>query len=321
MKTDFLKLTIRYPQALDEEINSIVIAGDVLGTEVIDTRTLDDYEAERPDWELAIREELEEELRGASQDHLAQGKTVQNIFFEHTTSGELAMNAMERQFYEQFGGQVEVLEEGIIRNENWDLEWKKHFEPVSIGKRVLILPAWYDEPVETDRRIIRIEPGMAFGTGTHETTALCLEELECMEISGKRTLDVGCGSGILSIFMQAEGAGESVAVDIDDQALRSAANNIALNASAVQVFHSDLLAAVEGSYDIICANLLADIVIRMLDEVSDYLNPGGRLVLSGILIERSEDVSAKLASVGLKVVRTRILGDWIMLAAMREEEA
>lgn len=321
MKSDFLKLTIRYPQILDEEINNIIIASEVLGTEVMDARTLEDYEQERPEWELAVREELEEGLRSASQDHLAKGMTVQNIYFENTTAGDLAMNAMERQFYEQFGGQVEVLEEGVIKNENWDQEWKKYFEPVNIGKRVLILPAWHDSETETDRRIIRIEPGMAFGTGTHETTALCLEELEETAVSGKRTLDVGCGSGILSIYMQEEGARESVAVDIDEQALRSAKHNIALNDVEVTVLYSDLFSAVEGRFDIICANLLADIVIRMLDEVEAYLNPEGTLVLSGILLERAEAVRDKLESVGFTVFRTRILGDWAMLAAMRKEWA
>ncbi|WP_224984295.1 50S ribosomal protein L11 methyltransferase [Geomonas agri] len=187
----------------------------------------------------------------------------------------------------------------IIKNEDWANNWKVHFKPVRIGKRLVIKPTWEEyQPVEGDL-VIQIDPGMAFGTGAHPTTKMCLESLERIAVAtdGRKlpnpVLDVGTGSGVLSIAAALLGATEITAVDIDPEAVRVTQENLELNGvdSVVKASTTDL-SQLPGGYAVVVANILAEELVRLSDQLTSRVAPGGWLILSGILTEKEEFVRA-----------------------------
>lgn len=215
-----------------------------------------------------------------------------------------------------------------IQNENWADAWKKHYHPIPIGERLIIVPAWLDSPDET-RIPIRIDPGMAFGTGTHPTTQLCLEMLEHYTPISGDILDIGCGSGILSIVGIKLGAARAFGVDIEKDAVPSAARNAASNGVANQAFFSlgSLDEVKSGVFEIqqaplVLANILAHILKRLLDTgLGDLIAPSGVLILSGILEEQLPDMIAKLQAHDLHVIEQKQIEDWVAVAVKRDGDA
>jgi len=204
---------------------------------------------------------------------------------------------------------------------NWAETWKQHYQPIPIGKRLMIVPAWLDSPDPT-RIPIRIDPGMAFGTGTHPTTQLCLEMLEEYSPAGEAVLDIGCGSGILSIAAVKLGAQRAYGVDVEDEAIPAAQANAATNEMATQVEFA--LGSVEevkcGIFPIrqaplVLANILASILQRLLVAgLGELVAPGGVLVLSGILEEQVADMEAAVQAQGLQILSRKQIEDWVALA-------
>lgn len=205
-----------------------------------------------------------------------------------------------------------------VNEEDWADSWKQYYKPIKIGKRVVVVPQWEHYDASEDDIIVSMDPGMAFGTGTHETTRLVMELLEKYTSPGCKVLDVGCGSGILAICAAKLGAGQCRAYDIDLTAVKVARDNIVMNKveDRVSCDQSDLLAQVEndGGYDVICANIVADIIIRMAPRVASYMRPGGVLLASGIITSRSDDVVRELEAGGLRVIERRDDNDWCAFA-------
>jgi len=206
-----------------------------------------------------------------------------------------------------------------VRDEDWSSSWKTHFKPLRVGRRLLIEPTWEQAARHADDLVLRIDPGMAFGTGGHETTRLCLELLERIMddmplMMSPSVLDLGTGSGILAMAAVKLGAGTVCAVDIDPQAVEVARENLALNDLSDQVECSTApLESLAGPYDIILANILAEELVRMAAQLAARLSRDGRLVLSGILAEKEEFVRNGFAGHGLTYVETTRLGDWVAL--------
>ena len=224
-----------------------------------------------------------------------------------------------------------------IQETNWVESWKEHYHPIPVGNRLMILPSWYENP-DPERIPIIIEPGMAFGTGTHPTTQICLELLESAFDERRKTndhkpssailrppsvIDVGCGSGILTIAAHKLGAGSLLGVDIDPEALDNARKNAELNGVAHQIEWAvgSVRELRVGQFslekvDILLANILAPVIIRLLgQEMADLLHESGVMILSGILAEQEDDVRAALKQYGLGVGSRRQVGDWIGLLA------
>lgn len=201
-----------------------------------------------------------------------------------------------------------------MKEEDWANSWKKYYKPIRIAHRLMVVPTWEEyEPKEGDL-ILKMDPGMAFGTGTHETTRLCATLTEDYMKPGARVLDVGTGSGILAIAASKLGAGEVMAYDIDPVAVRVAQENCDVNGCTnVTCGISDLLAGVDtkgGLYDFVCANIVADIIVRMADDILRYMKPGGLLAVSGIIDTQAERVQAALTRGGLTHILTRAENDW-----------
>ena len=203
-----------------------------------------------------------------------------------------------------------------MQEENWADSWKKYFKPIPLG-RVTIVPAWESYEAKEGEIIVSIDPGMAFGTGTHETTRLVMKIMQDVVKGGEAVLDVGCGSGILSICASKLGAKSCNAYDIDPVAVKVTKENaIASGCSNITAGTSDLLRGVEkkaDGYDVCVANIVAEIILRMLPDIKDYLTPGAPIILSGIVKEREEDIKNASLSLGFTVERIERENDWVAM--------
>ncbi len=215
---------------------------------------------------------------------------------------------------------VEISISGI-NEEDWANSWKAYYKPIRIGERIVIVPAWEKYNAKEDDIIVRMDPGMAFGTGTHETTRLVIGLLEKYVRPDIRVLDVGCGSGILAICAAKLGAGECKAYDIDPVAVKVARENIKDSGlSNVTCDVSDLLRQVDTAYapyHVICANIVADIIIRMTPHVGRLMDVHSVILASGIIVERAEDVIACFEANGFQIVERAEENGWCALAVKK----
>ena len=220
---------------------------------------------------------------------------------------QLEVNALD--------GKIELVG---VNEEDWANSWKQYYKPIKVGDRIVICPAWEQYTPTGDELMIRMDPGMAFGTGTHETTRLVIRLLETYTKPGCRMLDVGTGTGILAICASRLGAGVCRAYDIDPTAVRVARENIKDSGlENVTCDQSDLLRQVDlsdGPYDVVCANIVADIIIRMAPDVGRYMKDDAILLCSGIIEERSGDVIEAMDANGLAVADILHDNDWCGIA-------
>ena len=215
-------------------------------------------------------------------------------------------------------GTLAVSSKGVSE-EDWANNWKQYFRPLPVGERLWVTPTWVDEPVPAGRTALHIDPGSSFGTGQHDTTRLCLAMLESCVTPGAKVLDIGCGSGILSIGAMLLGAGSAKAIDIEQNAAESALENAVRNGISPKdyetfcgnILEDDSLAASFGTgWDVVCANIVSDILIAMRELFVKYLRSGGTLLLSGIIDERLDEVKAAMTEVGLRVEEVGQSAGW-----------
>lgn len=207
--------------------------------------------------------------------------------------------------------------------EDWVNNWKQYFHPMPVGKRLLIRPLWIDDYDAQGRKVLSIEPGLAFGTGSHPTTRLCLETMENYVTGGEDVLDIGCGSGILSVAALLFGASSAFGVDIDPLAVKTAVQNAAENGFETPQFRAvqgDLSDRVTGQYDVILANIVADIVMRLNTQVTPFLKPGGVYITGGIIDTREPEVLASFAENGFTVFERHESDGWLVFVCQKEKE-
>jgi len=208
-----------------------------------------------------------------------------------------------------------------VNEEEWATAWKKYYHPVKISERFTIVPTWENyEKVSTDELIIELDPGMAFGTGTHPTTVMSLQALERTVKAGDTVIDVGTGSGVLSIGAALLGASNVQALDLDEVAVRSARENIELNqvGNIVTVGQNNLLQGIEGPVDIVVANILAEVIVRFVDDAAKVLKPGGMFITSGIISAKKEDVKKALTAAGFVIQEVTLMEDWVAIIAQKQ---
>ena len=203
-----------------------------------------------------------------------------------------------------------------VDGDDWIDIWKKHFRPLHIGERVVVCPEWIEYAPKEGEAVVRLDSNMAFGTGEHETTAMCLELLQQYLRPGDTVVDVGCGSGILGIAALLMGAGFAYMTDIDYVAVQSAAHNAALNGvdGRTKIALSDLLEDADVRGQVMTANITADILCRLAGSIPKNLCPGGALILSGIIAPKLAQVIAAYEGVGLHLVKQLQRGEWYALA-------
>ena len=303
-----------------ETVEALLSSLDIDGLVIDDEEEFQDFlENNRQYWDY-VDEDLEKAMRGRSRVtfYLPADETG----FAKMGEVRIALEALKQQRTD-CGTLLMTLED--LEDADWENNWKQYYKPMEIGERLLVIPQWLQEDpkvkalLSQGRVPLILDPGLTFGTGSHATTRLCLTALERHIRGGERVLDLGCGSGILSIAALRLGAAEAVATDIDDKCLTVAYDNAALNgigADTYTVLVGDVLsdetfrARVGGGYQIVVANIVADVIKALAPMVQSFLAPGGLFLCSGIIDDRAEEVAAALTAAGLEILETRDAEGW-----------
>ena len=270
----------------------------------------EDYsDLEAAAWEIAHIDLIDEELLEKNRE-----ESVIHIYIEEGNNPAEAVSFIsERLNSEGISYRIETVG---CSEEDWADKWKAFFKPTPVGERLFVRPIWIDEYDAGDRAVLNIEPGAAFGTGTHETTRLCLETLDKIIKDGDTVLDIGCGSGILAIASMLLGAKEGFGVDIDPLAVKTAKENGLMNnlkESELTFVCGDLADKVTKKYDVVVANIVADIIILFSTQVKAFMKTGAKFIASGIIDTRADEVCTALQGAGL-VLKERIEENgWVCL--------
>ena len=295
---DWLELLLKVPAEKLETAEAIANMAVPYGIYIEDYSDL-----EQGAMEIAHIDLIDEELLARDREH-----AIIHIYFGADDS--LAEASAYLSEHLKAAGVPFEIDKSMVLESDWKDRWKQYFKITEIGKKLLICPEWEIKP-ETERKIITIDPGAAFGTGTHATTRLCLELLESYTPTDNM-LDIGCGSGILGIGAALLGTKEAVGVDIDPVAVRVAAENAELNgvSDAVSFKVGDLVENINGKFNIVCANIVADAIIGLSAVVGDYLKKDGVFICSGIIDIRVAEVENTLISNGYKIEKHLVLDNW-----------
>jgi len=247
-----------------------------------------------------------------------------HVYFQEQTNMTAVIEYLTARFDAE-GIPMSVMS-NTVKEDDYANSWKQYYKPLTIGS-IAVVPQWEDYEKKEGETVLRIDPGMAFGTGTHETTSLCIEEIQKYAVEGKKVLDIGCGSGILSIVSLLKGAEEVNAIDIDPNAVKVSHENASLNTYSgdFKAVTGNILAMdeaakglVEGKkYNFILANIVADVIIRLASFVGELMTEDGVFIMSGIITERREEVMNALADNGFTVKGEHEKGGWLCIAATR----
>lgn len=283
-------------------------AGDIASMVVPYGIYIEDYsELEKEAWEIAHIDLIDEELLEKDRT-----KAIVHVYIAPQENPQEAV-AFLRERYSAENIENEILL-NACKNEDWENNWKQYFHPIPVGEKLLIRPTWEDEFDAGDRKVLNIEPGLAFGTGTHETTRLCLETLEKHINDGTTVLDIGCGSGILSVASLLLGAEKAVGVDIDALAVKTAIENGEANGfrePEYTILQGNLTDKVSGKYNVVVANIVADVIIMFCENVADFMYDNSVFITSGIIDTREQDVLDAFDKYGFEVLERHTEGGWV----------
>ena len=302
---DWVELTVETTSLGTEAVSACLVAAGAVGTQIIDRADIPGPEALRETWAL-----MDEELLSRMPEQ-AQVKA----WFQTPEEAETAAVKVEKlKKTAGFDAGTLIVSRGRVADEAWAESWKRHFHPIHIG-RFVICPSWENYEAQPDEIVIDMDPGMAFGTGWHETTRLCLDMIARL-YQGGRALDVGTGSGILALALGKLGARDVLAVDIDQGAVKAARENVEKNglASAIELRRGDLTQGIRGLFDFACANILADAIIMLAPALRPLMAAGGLFVASGIVKDRAQDVEDALIQGGWRMRERTEEGEWVALA-------
>lgn len=246
------------------------------------------------------------------EDLLKKDRTRVNIHIyisEEDNAAEAVAFLKERLCAE---GIATVIESNGVNDSQWAENWKKYFKPIEVGNRLTICPSWETYDNKDNRRILKIDPGAAFGTGTHATTSMCLSLLDKYAKNGMTMLDVGCGSGILSIAGVLLGIDSAVGVDIDKQSVKVSVENAEINGmqDKTEFVCGNLTEKIDGKYDIVCANIVADVIIDLCKNVHEFMKEDALFICSGIIDLRAEDVKTALSENGFEIIEECVRENW-----------
>ena len=307
----WLEITIESgPERIDALTDSLTALG-VEGLIIEDEESYMDFlENNRKYWDY-IDEELRDAMRG-----LCRVK----FYLEDSPEGEAQLSELIAALPN------ETLTKRTVRDEDWENNWKQYYKPVAVGERLLIVPEWESAPETDGRAVLRLDPGLIFGTGTHPTTQMCLRAVENAPLEGASVLDLGCGSGILAIAALLLGAEIAVGVDIDEKAPSVVMENAALNGitgETLSVFAGDVAdkhtkkRVGTGKYNLVLANIVADVIIGLAPAVPEFMAEDGKFVCSGIIDGRENEVEAALLAAGFVIEAHNIQENWHSFTAVR----
>lgn len=296
----WINFSLKSPYEYEDLIYNYLYENEVYSFEVVDDRTVDEVEETKPYWV-----EIDNDLRiGEEYLYIKFNLEDNEENFDKITNLIDNLNRLSSDIKTEYKRDCEEYD--------WTVEWKKFFKPLEVGEKFVIVPSWEEYKADKDKIILEIDPGMAFGTGSHETTAICLKLLEEVDIKDKIVADVGTGSGILAIACSKIGAKHVLALDIDPLSIKTAKENVVVNDcfDKVEVMESDLLNTSKDNYDLIIANILPDVIINLIPDAYEKLNEKGLILVSGIILEKKDLIIKELKQHGFSIVKDLDMGEW-----------
>ncbi|MDY3118872.1 MAG: 50S ribosomal protein L11 methyltransferase [Peptoniphilus sp.] len=301
--THYRVLTLRGEKNRQDEGEMLFQSMGVDSYEVISADAIDALKEEAFIWDC-----IDESLLSCDGDHFELKAYFEEGQTEEMQSLENASKAL--------GFHTTV---GEVVDQDWANDWKRYFHPIAIDEGLSIVPSWETYEARAGERILRLDPGMAFGSGNHATSFLCALYLRHYVKKGDEVIDIGCGSGILSLVAVASGAERVIAGDLDPQCIQATKENAAKNHmdDVIDVRLGDLFQVVHEKADVVVSNIFAEVIIGMARDVRDHVKEGGIYIASGILKEKLGDVTAALEGSGFQILDTKTDGDWSAVAARR----
>ena len=310
---DWLEVTVRTNTAGADLISELLISAGAKGTSIEDRFDAFSEPTDATQWDLidpSVIEKMDED-------------TLVHAYFPAETTSRETIESLRARLaaltpeWLGFDAGKRALEIANVREEDWAENWKKYYKPFRVGRHLVVRPVWEKYEPQAGDKIISIDPGMAFGNGTHETTSMCLGLVEDYIKPGDTVLDVGTGSGILAIASVLMGAQSALGIDLDPVAVRVANENIERNGLSGRVHAQvgDLVKGIDTQADVVFANIIADAVILLSRAVRAHMKPGGVFICSGIILEREQEVLDALAEAGFTVERIEHRGEWSAIAA------
>ena len=299
-KMNWTEITVSVPNEYTESASAIANMTVPYGIYIEDYSDL-----ETSAWEIAHIDLIDEDLINKDRKN-----SVIHIYISECDNAAEALEFLK----ERLTAEKIPFEAGSIGvdDADWNENWKKYFKPIEIGEKLAVVPSWEEYENRENRTILSIDPGAAFGTGTHATTSLCLELLQGFVDDDTEMLDIGCGSGILGLASVLLGCKKAFGVDIDAQSVKTARENAEINGISDKATFEvgDLTQVVSGKYGVICANIVADVIIRLLPDVDEFMTDGGVLIVSGIIDIRKDDVLKAVNDNGFKIADQKYKDNW-----------
>lgn len=297
----WLSFDIKCPKGYDEIISSILYDLGIENLQIDDYQDVIDFKKNQPYW-VVIDDE----------DFVEHDNVIIKAFYEDDKVNYDEIEAQIKEFSTNNNIDIQISKNKEIEDMDWANEWKKYYEPFYIGN-ILIKPSWIDID-ESDHTVVEINPGMAFGTGLHETTNLCIEQLQELNLIDKIVLDIGCGSGILSVVSSKLGAKEVFATDIDPLAIEATLENANLNKiSNINAVKGSLLDKVDKKYDVVIANILLNVLDILIPDLPKALKKDGVFICSGLINSQKDNIVNTLEKNNLEIVEVSEKGEWISI--------
>lgn len=309
MDKDWIEVAIFTSSEAVEAVSGILYNTEVKGLSIEDPEDIEFKKNHPGDWDY-----FEESLLNVKEGAIIKGYyKYSEKFDEYLRYIKDSINNLEQFGIDKGKGLITVCK---VNEEDWENNWKKYYKPTKIGEKIVVKPIWEEYCTKDEEIVVELDPGMAFGTGTHETTRMCIKALEKYVKPEFKVFDIGTGSGILAISAAKLKAKEVIGVDLDPVAVKSASENVKYNDICnIKILQGNLMEVVNGKADIVIANIMADIIIFLTEGVKDFIVPGGRFISSGIIKDRKDDVINKLEASGFNIEEVNIDGEWVCIVA------
>lgn len=309
---DWTEIEVVVKNKYENNIVGILYLFDIDGINISDSRDYEEFAKEKPYWVVLDEEDFVKSEFITAKTYLKNDDELEENL--------KLLNERISEFEKEYNEKVILKIDSKIKTEDWANKWKKYYKPTKVGKNFIIKPTWEEYDLSENEVMIELDPGMAFGTGTHETTALCLEALEKLELKDKLVFDIGSGSGILSVGALKLGAKKVEAVDIDILGVEATLDNAKLNKveDRIIVHHGDLCEKLNSKADVIVANILAHILVKLLGDISKFIKDDGIFVGSGIIDSKYKDVEDALIENNFEILEVNKNKDWVCVIARRK---
>lgn len=307
----WLEIQVKTTPENEDIITDILYSAGATGLAIEDPHDIEEFSRTETDWDFIDPSLIDLDFEGILiKAYFSESEDLLEIVELIKNNIERAPQLVGNKPY----GEVII---GEVDDNDWAENWKKYYKPKEIGEKIVIKPSWESYENLSNRITIELDPGMAFGTGTHETTIMCTEALEKYVSIDSKVYDIGCGSGILSIVAAKLGAKEVVAIDLDELCVKVSKENIKINnvEDIVQVKKGNLLDVISGKANIIVANIIAEIIAKMTCSLNDYLEDDGIFITSGIIIEKIPLVETALLENGFKIIEIKKMNGWACIVA------